>query len=156
MNITPGKQGAQGCIRFARRDRRRCNGSARFVEKARLPKRRVWTRTPLLPVMSGKNSTPWCRVLTPHAYAATLLDPEYGLPGRTGGARRMPASLLAYENSGYDLRVPDAFPIFLDYLVCAPSRRGRRGLHQDSPLLHAFRSARRQRNQARLDGAHRC
>jgi tagatose 1,6-diphosphate aldolase len=51
-------------------------------------------------------------ILTPHA-SAILLDPEYGLPA---AARRATNAglLLAYEQTGYDKKIPGRLPRLLD------------------------------------------
>jgi tagatose 1,6-diphosphate aldolase len=51
-------------------------------------------------------------VLTPHA-SAILLDPEYGLPAAAHRARSA-GLLLAYEQTGYDKKVPGRLPRLLD------------------------------------------
>ena len=63
--------------------------------------------------------------------------------------------LLAYENSGYDNTRPGRLPDLLDIWSVRRLVGCRSRLHQDSSLLHAFRFARDQRNQARLGRAHR-
>jgi tagatose 1,6-diphosphate aldolase len=52
------------------------------------------------------------RVLTPHA-SAILLDPEYGLPA-AGQRAKTSGLLLAYEQTGYDKRIPGRLPRLLD------------------------------------------
>jgi tagatose 1,6-diphosphate aldolase len=51
-------------------------------------------------------------VLTPHA-SAILLDPEYGLPAAAKRAKNS-GLLLAYEQTGYDKKVPGRLPRLLD------------------------------------------
>jgi tagatose 1,6-diphosphate aldolase len=51
-------------------------------------------------------------VLTPHA-SAILLDPEYGLPAAAKRATNA-GLLLAYEQTGYDKKVPGRLPRLLD------------------------------------------
>jgi tagatose 1,6-diphosphate aldolase len=53
------------------------------------------------------------RILTPHA-SAILLDPEYGLPAASQRARTA-GLLLAYEQTGYDARVPGRLPRLLEH-----------------------------------------
>jgi tagatose 1,6-diphosphate aldolase len=50
--------------------------------------------------------------LTPHA-SAILLDPEYGLPAAAKRATNA-GLLLAYEQTGYDKKVPGRLPLLLD------------------------------------------
>jgi tagatose 1,6-diphosphate aldolase len=50
--------------------------------------------------------------LTPHA-SAILLDPEYGLPAAAKRAKNA-GLLLAYEQTGYDKKVPGRLPRLLD------------------------------------------
>jgi tagatose 1,6-diphosphate aldolase len=52
------------------------------------------------------------RILTPHA-SAILLDPEYGLPAARQRAKNV-GLLLAYEQTGYDKKVPGRLPRLLD------------------------------------------
>jgi tagatose 1,6-diphosphate aldolase len=52
------------------------------------------------------------RILTPFA-SAILLDPEYGLPAAKQRARTT-GLLLAYEQTGYDKRVPGRLPRLLE------------------------------------------
>jgi tagatose 1,6-diphosphate aldolase len=51
-------------------------------------------------------------ILTPHA-SAILLDPEYGLPAAAKRATNA-GLLLAYEQTGYDKKVPGRLPRLLD------------------------------------------
>jgi tagatose 1,6-diphosphate aldolase len=51
-------------------------------------------------------------ILTPHA-SAILLDPEYGLPAAAKRATNA-GLLLAYEQTGYDRKVPGRLPRLLD------------------------------------------
>ena len=51
-------------------------------------------------------------ILTPHA-SAILLDPEYGLPAAAKRAKNA-GLLLAYEQTGYDKKVPGRLPRLLD------------------------------------------
>jgi tagatose 1,6-diphosphate aldolase len=53
------------------------------------------------------------RILTPHA-SAILLDPEYGLPAASQRAKTA-GLLLAYEQTGYDEKVPGRLPRLLDH-----------------------------------------
>jgi tagatose 1,6-diphosphate aldolase len=53
------------------------------------------------------------RILTPHA-SAILLDPEYGLPAASQRAKTS-GLLLAYEQTGYDDKVPGRLPRLLDH-----------------------------------------
>jgi len=52
------------------------------------------------------------RMLTPHA-SAILLDPEYGLPAAKQKNKKA-GLLLAYEQTGYDKKVPGRLPRLLD------------------------------------------
>ena len=52
------------------------------------------------------------RILTPHA-SAILLDPEYGLPAAKQRAKKA-GLLLAYEQTGYDKKVPGRLPRLLE------------------------------------------
>jgi tagatose 1,6-diphosphate aldolase len=51
-------------------------------------------------------------ILTPHA-SAILLDPEYGLPAAAKRATNA-GLLLAYEQTGYDKKIPGRLPRLLD------------------------------------------
>ena len=52
------------------------------------------------------------RMLTPHA-SAILLDPEYGLPAAKQKSKKA-GLLLAYEQTGYDKKIPGRLPRLLD------------------------------------------
>src|SRR5213593_1672784 len=91
-------------------------------------------------------------VLTPHA-SAILLDPEWGLPASKRRAKNA-GLLLAYEKTGYDKTGPGRLGDLLDHWSAA-TEGSRRGLRQDSSLLHALRSQGRERQETRLGRAHR-
>ena len=93
------------------------------------------------------------RVLTPHA-SAILLDPEYGLPAAKARAKNA-GLLLAYEKTGYDNNTPGRLPDLLD--LWSVRRLVAAGADCVKILLYytPFDPRRRQRDQARLGGAHR-
>ncbi len=105
------------------------------------------------PEMMSEFKVAVSKVLTPHA-SAILLDPEFGLPAAK--ARSSNAGLLlAYEESGYDNTKPGRLP----GSAAASLRQAHHGFgrqrRQDSDLLLAVRSTRRERHQARLHRTHR-
>ena len=91
-------------------------------------------------------------ILTPHA-SAILLDPEWGLPAAKKRAKNA-GLLLAYEKTGYDKTGPGRLGDLLDHWSAKRLKAGRRGLRQDSALLHSARSQGHQRQEACLGGAH--
>ena len=153
MKITPGKQKGleavsdkRGVIAAAAMDQRGSLQSAIAKDKG-IDKKAVTAQM----MIEFKETV--TRVLTPHA-TAILLDPEYGLPAAKARSKNA-GLILAYEKDRlrqYHARPParPARP-----LVRAPPRGRRRRLRENPPLLHALRSRRRQRNQARLGRAHR-
>lgn len=148
MKVTPGKQkgltavsDSRGVIAAAAMDQR---GSL----KSAIAKDKGVDKNGVTPAMLEEFKSAVTRVLTPYA-TAILLDPEYGLPAAAERSKNA-GLLLAYENSGYDNTRPGRFARPSRHLVRAAPRGGWCGLHQDSSLLHSLRSARCERNQARL------
>jgi tagatose 1,6-diphosphate aldolase len=71
-------------------------------------------------------------ILTPHA-SAILLDPEYGLPAAAKRAKNS-GLLLAYEQTGYDKKVPGRLPRLLDQ--CSAQRLVDAGANAVKLLLY--------------------
>ncbi len=144
MKLTPGKlkgmkavSNSRDVIAAAAMDQRGSLMSAIAKEKG-VDKKAVTAQ------MLEEFKTAVVKVLTPHA-SAILLDPEYGLPAALARSKNA-GLLLAYENSGYDNTRPGRLPDLLDICVRSPPGGCGRRLHQDSALLHAIRSAVRERD----------
>ena len=153
MKVSPGKRkgleavsDSRGVIAAAAMDQR---GSL----KSAIAKDKGIDKKAVTPQMMAEFKEAVARVLTPHA-SAILLDPEYGLSAAKARAR-MPACCWPTKTAATTTRQPGPPARFARPLFRAPPRGRRRRLHQDSALLHAVRSRRNQRDQARLGRAHR-